>query len=271
MIARRLIIALCVAVLVSGVFTFWLSRRFANLHDAKSARVQYVATVTDINAGETLRPVDVQRIDWPSSTPLEGALLKPEDVVGRTLLYTLPKGVPILQRQLSAPGMGAGLSTKIPDGMRAISLKSDQVVGVAGFLLPGTHIDVLVTFHTPGSTESVTSTVLQDARIMAAGQKTQPDPEGKANTVDVVTLLVTPSDAEKVVLASTQGTVHFVLRNGSDHIHVIDQPAQMSGLAGFARVKEVTKVSTRRVDAPVLAKPYSVETLRGDKRTVEAF
>jgi pilus assembly protein CpaB len=271
MAARRLMIALSVALLVSGLFTFWLSKKFAASHSAKPSKLQYIAMATDLEAGEILRPTDLQRIDWPSNTPLDGAFVKLEDVTGRTLLYPVAKGEPILQRQLSAPGMGAGLSTKIPDGMRAIALKSDQVVGVAGFLLPGTHIDVLVTYHTPGSTEPVTSTVLQDARILAAGQKMQPDPEGKASTVDVVTLLVTPSDAEKVVLASTQGTVHFVLRNGSDHAHVTDQPAQMSGLGEIARAKEVIRINPRKVTVPELAKTYSVETLRGDKRTVETF
>jgi pilus assembly protein CpaB len=240
------------------------------LHTTKPASLQYVATVADLDAGETIRPADLQRIEWPSSVSLDGAFLKPEDVVGRTLLYPLAKGEPLLSRQLTAPGTGAGLSTKIPDGMRAISLKSDQVVGVAGFLLPGTHIDVLVTYHTPGSTEPVTSTVLQDARILAAGQKMQPDPEGKASTVDVVTLLVTPYDAERVVLASAQGTVHFVLRNGSDHAHLADQPAQMSGLGEVVKGKSV-QISIRKVAAPAPPKPYSVDTLRGDKHSVENF
>jgi pilus assembly protein CpaB len=269
MIARRLLLALFVAVLVSGVFTFWLSRTFANSRNVKPSRLQYMAMAKDVDAGTTLHPADLQRIEWPTSIPLEGAFVKPEDVVGRSVLYPLAKGEPILQRQLSAPGV-AGLSSKIPDGMRAISLKSDQVVGVSGFLLPGTHIDVLVTYRITGSTEPVTSTVLQDARILAAGQKIQPDPEGKASTVDVVTLLVTPYDAEKVALASSQGTVHFVLRNGSDHARVADQSAQMSGLGEMINAKAAPRVLVRK-DAPVLPKPYSVDVVRGDKHTVENF
>jgi pilus assembly protein CpaB len=271
LIARRLLLALLIAVIVSGIFTFWLSTKFAHSRNSKSASLQYVATATDLDAGASLRAVDLVRIDWPSNMALAGAFLKPEDVVGRTLLYPLAKGEPILPRQLSAPGAGVGLSTKIPDGMRAISLKSGEVVGVAGFLLPGTRIDVLVTYHSPGSTEPITSTVLQDASILAAGQKMQPDPEGKPTTVDVVTLLVTPHDAERVVLASAQGTVHFVLRNGSDHAQVNDQPAQMSGLGEVAKEKS-TPVRTRKVTASAPAPaPYSVETLRGDKHTVESF
>jgi pilus assembly protein CpaB len=271
MVKRRLIIALVVALLVSGIFTFWLSKKIAGNHGGTPSRLRYVGMAADLDAGAVLRAEDLQQIDWPANARLEGATAKPEDVIGRTLLYPVAKGEPILQRQLSAPGMGAGLFTKIPDGMRAISLKSDQVVGVAGFLLPGTHIDVLVTYRSPSSTEAITSTVLQDARILAAGQKTQPDPEGKASSVDVVTLLVTPSDAEKVVLASTQGTVHFVLRNGSDHEHVTDQPAQMSVLGEIPRAKQVLKTVFLKPETPMIVRPYSVETLRGDKRTVENF
>jgi pilus assembly protein CpaB len=268
--ARRLLLALLVALIVSGAFTFWLSTKFAHLHNAKPASLQYVATATDLDAGQTLRPADLQRIDWPSTMALVGAFSKPEDVVGRTLLYPLAKGEPILPRQLSAPGAGVGLSTKIPDGMRAISLKSGEVVGVAGFLLPGTRIDVLVTYHSPGSTDPITSTVLQDAQILAAGQKMQPDPEGKPTTVDVVTLLVKPYDAERVVLASAQGTVHFVLRNGSDHAQLADQPAQMSGLGEVAKSASAP-IRTRKIATPAAPTTYSVETLRGDKHTVESF
>jgi pilus assembly protein CpaB len=269
--ARRLLLALFIALIISGVFTYWLSRRFAHSPVYKPATLQYVATTADLDAGQTLRPADLQRIEWPSNIALVGTFLKPEDVVGRTLLYPLAKGEPVLQRQLSAPGVGVGLSTKIPDGMRAISLKSGEVVGVAGFLLPGTRIDVLVTYHSAGTIDPITSTVLQDAQILAAGQKMQPDPEGKPTAVDVVTLLVTPYDAERVVLASAQGTVHFVLRNGSDHAQIANQPAEMSGLGEVAKGRTVHTAERRVAAAPAAPAPYTVETLRGDKHSVENF
>lgn len=272
MIARRLVFALLIAITISGVFTFWLSKKFARPHNSSSSKLQYVATGRKMEAGEILKPADIKQIDWPSSTPLEGSFARQADVAGRTLLYPLAAGEPILDRQLSAPGMGSGLSIRIPDGMRAISLKSDQIVGVAGFLLPGTHVDVLVTYHTPMSSDPVTATVLQDAEILAAGQKMQPDPEGKAATVDVVTILVSPRDAERVVLASAQGTVHFVLRNGSDHEHVQDSPIQLSMLdPAFGNNKPNVKVRSVQIKTPVGPKPYTVEVLRGDKQTVETF
>jgi pilus assembly protein CpaB len=270
MIARRLIIALLAAIVVSGSFTFWLSRHFAHSRPMTTDQLRYVAITKKMEAGVMLAAGDVQLIKWPSGVPLEGAFTREEDVIGRILLYPLSAGEPLLERQLSAPGSNAGLSGKIPEGMRALSLKSDQVVGVAGYLLPGTHVDVLVTFHTPSSPDPITLTVLQDAEILTAGQKMQPDPEGKASTVDVVTILATPQDAEKVVMASAQGTVHFILRNGSDHIHVDNPPTQMSSLDGLALPKAVTRAPVKS-ESNLTHKAYSVQITQGDKQTVELF
>jgi pilus assembly protein CpaB len=272
MIARRILIAFLIALFVSGLFTFLLSRKFAKPH-TPTTQLQYIAPVKDIDAGEALKVEDVRLVSWPSSHPLSGAFVKPEQVVGRVALSPLTKDGPIVERHLAPIGAGTGLSAKIPDGMRAISLKSDQIVGVAGFLLPGTHVDVLVTLRTPGSTDAQTSTVLQDAEILAAGQKIQPDPEGKPTTVDVVTLLVDPKDAERVALASTQGSVHFVLRNGTDHQKTDSLPIQMSSL-GFGAPDErhpLHTAETRRTEGPTKPKPYSVQIIRGDKQTVETF
>ena len=212
MITRRLASAFIIALLVAGAFTFWLSQKVSKNHPAAAPKNRYVAATANIEAGQAIHPENLQLIDWPASVPLVGAFTTTDSLNGRVLLYPLAAGEPILDRQLASPGSGSGLTAKIPEGMRAISLRSDEVVGVAGFLLPGTHVDVLVTLHTASSPEPVTATVLQDVEILATGQKTQPDPEGKASTATVVTLLVKPDDAEKVVLASTQGTLHFVLR-----------------------------------------------------------
>jgi pilus assembly protein CpaB len=225
--ARRLVVALILAIAVSGLCTLWLSHKFAGMKTANGHR-KYVAASQSLTAGEILHASSLRLVEWPSDLPLTGAFTTPDQVDGRVLLYPIASGEPILDQQLSAAGSGPGLSPKIPDGMRAISLKSDEVVGVAGFLLPGTHVDVLVTYHIAPSPDPLTATVLQDVQILTAGQKMQPDPDGKPNTVDVVTLLVTPDDAEKVVLASSEGTVHFVLRNGSDHTHTNDNPASLS-------------------------------------------
>ena len=273
MIARRMITALVVALVVSGLFTLWLSRKFTK-PAAAVRQQQYVATATPLEAGEVIEPSNVKMIDWPAGTPIDGGFVKPADVVGRTLLYPLSDGEPIVERQLAAKG-SIGLSTKIPDGMRAIALKSNEVVGVAGFMLPGTHVDVLVTYRQPNQTMPVTQIVLQDVQILTSGQKMQPDPDGKANMADVVTLLVKPEDAERVVLASAQGTVHFVLRNGTDHQHVIDQPMQIAAGMGNTTLPSSAPrpMPTHKAAgiAPVAPKRYVVATVNGTKQTLESF
>jgi pilus assembly protein CpaB len=175
--------------------------------------------------------------------------------------------VPLLDKQVSASA--AGLSGKIPEGMRAISLKSNDVVGVAGYLLPGTRVDVLMTLRDQATQDQVTSTVLQDAQVITAGQKMQPDPDGKAARVDVVTLLVSPDDAEKVALASNQGTVQFVLRNGADHAHVTAEPVRFTHPAASQKKPIEPKVSLAH--APASPAPYTVQIRRGDKDSVETF
>ena len=276
--ARRLVMALLVAVLVSGAFTLWLGKKMAH---GRSAPVQslLVATTREMEAGDLLKASDLKTIAWPGSAVLKGTFSKPDDLVGRTVLYPLAAGEPVLDHQLSAVGAGAGLSTRIPDGMRALSLKSDQVVGVAGFLLPGTHVDVLVTYRSVTTSEPVTATVLQDARVLAAGQKMQPEPDGKPSTVDVVTLLVSPEDAQKAVLASTQGTVHFVLRNGGDHAQVQDGSIEMSALGGMQtplqhRAVPVLVAATVRkpkTETAAITKNYAVTMVRGEKQSSESF
>ena len=276
MATRRLIVALCVAILISGLFTYFLSRRMA--HDRSShAQLRYVFAGKALNAGQLLTATDLKVDQW-SGGALDGAFTRPQDIVGRTLLYPIAAGQPLLDRQLSAAGGSTGLSTRITEGMRAISLKSDQVVGVAGYLFPGTHVDVLVSLNTNTNQNPITSTVLQDVQILTAGQKMQPDPDGKASQVDVVTLLVTPEGAEKVALASAQGRIHFVLRNSADH-SITDNPA--TELASLTKEAPKTPaaapapVVVRR--APVAAPPppprapYQVEIIQGDKQSVEKF
>jgi len=204
--AKRLITGLVVALLISCVFTFWLSKKFAKpVAAAAPVKVQYVAAAKSLDAGEVLTGDDLKMVEWPNNQQLEGAYSKADGLVGRVLLYPLPADQPIVEKQLSSPGSGIGLSTRIPTGMRAISLKSDEVMGVAGFMAPGTHVDVLVTYRTGNNAEETTETVLQDVQILAVDQKTAPDPQGKPVTANVVTLLVDPDDAEKAVLAAAQG------------------------------------------------------------------
>jgi pilus assembly protein CpaB len=269
LLVRRLIFAFLAALLVAIPTTIWLGRRILG-HAVVASEQRYVAAARALDAGELLKRDNLSLIKWPESDPLSGAFVKPEDLVGRTVLYPLAAGEPVLERDLAAPGSGAGLSGKIPDGMRAIGLKSDEVVGVAGFLFPGTRVDALVTYRDATSAESVTSIVLQDVQVLAAGHQMQPDPEGKNVSVDVVTLLLTPRDAEKAVLASSQGAIHFVLRNSSDHGQTENASV---GLSQFANSSShpTPKASVPRLAAAPVTKPYVVETVLGTKQSIETF
>jgi pilus assembly protein CpaB len=271
-ITRRLTSAFIIALLVSGAFTLWLSQKFTKHAPPPAPKSQYLAAAANLEAGQAIKAENLKFVDWPATMPLTGAFNAPQPLIGRIVLYPISAGEPILERQLASPGAGSGLAVKIPDGMRAISLKSDEVVGVAGFLLPGTHVDVLVTLHPTTTPDPVTSTVLQDAIVLAAGQKTEPDPEGKPTTSTVVTLLVKPEDAERVDLASTQGVVHFVLRNGVDREEFKGPPALLSQLAGLAAPPAPGKpVAHKASPVAVVPKPYQVETYMGTSLRTDNF
>ena len=271
--AKRLLMALLLAVLVSGLFTFWLSRRLAKAARVEAPKKQlYVASGKTLDAGEQLKLWSLQLVEWPAATPLSGGFSKIDEVAGRIVLYPLPKGEPILERQLAAAGAGAGLTAKIPSGMRAISVRSDEVVGVAGFLLPGTHVDVLMTYHSVTAPEPQTLTALQDVVVLAAGQQIQPQADGKPISVNVVTLLLKPEDAEKLVLATSLGGIYFVLRNGADEEQALSPPVGLTQLAGAPAISP-DRGAELPVNKQLHAKPreYEVETILGDKQVFNGF
>jgi pilus assembly protein CpaB len=274
---RRTVIALTVSLTLSGIFTLWLGNRLSRQQASRFGKLTYVALAKDMDAGEVIHAEDLKAVSWPADTHLQGAFVRTQDVVGKSTLYPMQEGEPIQARQLAS---AAGLSARIPAGMRAISLKSNEVVGVAGYLLPGTRVDVLVTVRAATSPDPVTSIVLQDAQVLTAGEKMQPDPEGHASRVDVVTLLVSPGDAEKIVLASTQGTVHFVLRNGTDHAVANSEPVHISALAmpsslvalpAAEEPKPMAQIRPRPVHTKPANAAYSIQVRRGDKDSVETF
>jgi len=268
---RRLTSAFIIALLVAGVFTFWLSQKFTKTHAAPPPpRSQYVTAAANLEAGQMLRAENLHLVDWPATMPLQGAYTSTQALVGRVVLYPLAAGEPILERQLSAPGTSNGITVKIPDGMRAIALRTDEVIGVAGFLLPGTHVDVLVTLHQANVPDPITTTILQNAQVLAAGQKTQPDPDGKPATVTVVTILVSPQEAERVDLAATQGVVHFVLRNGADKEEIESKPDLLSQLSGIPSAG-IPGPETKSAPVHVAPKPYTVETFLGPTVKTENF
>ncbi len=266
---RRTIVALLLALLISGLCTFFLARRVMRHAAGRPQTQSYVTVIKPVLPGELLKAENLKLIDWPITLSLQDGFTRAEDVAGRAALYPIAPGQPVLGGYLAAPGSGFGLTAKIPDGMRATALKSNEVIGVAGFLYPGSHVDVLVTYRNENASAPMTQIVLQDAEVLTAGQKIEPDPQGKPEAVSVVTLLLSPENAQRVVLASTQGTVQFVLRNSSDHDTVADAPLDLRELSGG---KGEVPAPARSSDAgSSRGRSYNVETIAGDKRQVASF
>jgi len=258
---RRILVALALALVVSGLCTWLVSKRMtAQAAAPKQENLRYAALSRPLQAGEILGPDNLATVEWPASIPLDGAFSPTADIAGRVVLFPLDKGQPVLDRDLSAPGSGTGLASKVPNGMRAVALRSDEVVGVAGFLLPGSRLDVLVTYRSDGLPEPVTSTVVQNALVIAAGSQIEPDPKGKNSPATVVTLLLTPEESQRAVLASTQGVIHFVLRNGADTARTSDTSTTLSQLSGQTPARAPAIVCP---PAPIAAKSHEIETVLG--------
>jgi pilus assembly protein CpaB len=273
---RRIVLAVLVALLFSLGATFLVYRGIVSQRAAQPQTQKIVAASKALEAGASLSAENLTIVDWPLNIPLTGAFNKMEDVAGKTLIYPLIENQPVFARYLAAAGSGVGLTAKIPEGMRATSVRSNEVTGVAGFLYPGSRVDVLVTYKGDSDPSPMTHTILQDVEVLTAGQRIEPDPQGKPETVNVVTLLLSPQDSEKIVLAAQQGSIQFVLRNGADKTKVTTVPVQMSQLvsgqapppkpdAGGGPVRAV------RVVRPKPPNFYEVEMISGDKRTTEKF
>jgi pilus assembly protein CpaB len=272
---RRIAIALVVALVISAGATYVVYSRLRTAQaEARPKTIKIVAATNPLQAGAALTSDSVTLIDWPATVPLTGSFAKTEDVIGRSLIYPVSPKQPIMERDLAVAGSGIGLTVKIPEGMRAVSVRSDQITGVAGFLYPGSHVDVLITYRPEGTTSNVTQTIMQNIEVLTAGQRIEPDPQGKPETVTVVTMLLTPQDAEKLVMAYSQGSIQFVLRNGADKLAAETKPVFSTELfAGAKKPAEARQVAgARKVARPVkLPEFYVVETIAGDHRSSEKF
>jgi pilus assembly protein CpaB len=257
-----LIAALVISLGITSVFYARITRTQASARP-KTKRV-IAAAVTAENLTE---------IDWPENVPLEGLIEKKEDIAGHVLMYAVAAHQPVLRRDL-ASSASLGLSAKIPDGMRATAVKTNEVTNIAGFIFPGSHVDVLVTLRPENNTAStVTRTVIQNAQVLSTGTKMDPDPNGKPENVTVVTLLVTPEESEKVALAQNQGTIHFVLRNGGDSGNAEVPVVDMAELAGIERKPPEPAMKHVKPAAAMVKPPefYTVETVVNGKSTIAKF
>jgi pilus assembly protein CpaB len=258
-----------VAAALAGGITFLFSRRLSKTAQARST-VQIVVAASDLPVGATLSSKDLTQVDWFSDTLPTGAFTKPDAVLGRPVLYPLVAKQPVLERDLGVEGAGVGLAGKIPEGMRATAVRSNEISGVAGFLYPGSHVDVLVTFTPPGGNMPATQTVLQNVQVLTAGQTIEPDPQGKPHTVNVVTVLVTPENSQRLQLASAQGNIQFVLRSGADQKQAEIRPTRLDQLFPSDKPVLVARAVKRTHAAPP-APMYMLEVIQGTKRSVQKF
>ncbi len=272
---RRLITILLFAIVIASVCA-WLVYRIVGGRMAASrpvATTRVVAASKDILLGSVLTTADLTTMTL-AGTPPKGAILKPEDAIGRGVITQISQGEPILDSQLAGLGSGGGLAPTIPQGMRACAVRVDEVVGVAGFVIPGMRVDVLVSGNPPGEAPNqgvVTKTILQNIQVLSAGTDIQRDAEGKPQQVQVVNLLVTPEQAETLSLASNSLKVQLVLRNPMDTQISKVQETAMGSLFGEAPAPAAHAAGAPRRAAKPATKPYSMVVMNGNKTTEEKF
>ncbi len=209
-------VSLLFALVISSVF-YQMTARAGSPKKADPGDLRdIVLAARPLSVGTTVKPADIKIGKMPSSAFPKGAFTKPEEVIDRPLVSNILMDEPILEGRLAARGSGLGLAPTIPVGMRAVTVRVNDVTGIAGFVLPGMRVDVLVTGHPPNAEGSVTTTPLQNMLVLSAGTVMQPDARGQAMPSANVTLLATPEQAETLTLANADTRIQLVLRNGSD-------------------------------------------------------
>jgi len=268
---RRLLIILLSAFMVAAVCTFVVVRMVgARMSAAKPvASTSLVAAAKDIPLGTVLAAADLTKIQIVGQAP-QGAIQDPKNAIGRGVISPIYSGEPILNSRLAPLGSGGGLAATIPQGMRAIAVKVDQVVGVAGFVTPGSRVDVLVTGVPPnggGQPQTQARTILQDIDVLSAGTDIQRDASGKPQQVQVVNLLVTPEQAQVLTLASDE-KIQLVLRNPLDNKVTPVLGTEMASLFSGGKAPEKQHI-VRRVKARPPA--FTIQVYNGAQKTEEKF
>ena len=230
-------------------------------------------------AAESLKTVRVPENLFP-----KGGYSRLEDVAGRPAVTSIQPDEPVVESRIAPKGSGFGVAPLIPPGMRALSVRVNDLVGVAGFVLPGMRVDVLVTGRPPGADDTATTTVLQNVVVLSAGQAVEADARSQSMSVPVVTLLVTPAQAESLALANIEGHIQLVLRNSTDQVFAQTSGQALRGLYGRAEaapVKPLLTPSPKPVipippakPAVIPPPPPTVETMlliQGSKKAIETF
>jgi pilus assembly protein CpaB len=282
-------VSLVFALVVSSVF-YQMTARSSSVKKAESTdQKDLVVATRPLGVGWMIKPADVKIAKVPTEGFPKGAFNKVEDVLDRPVISNVLLDEPILEGRLAAKGSGLGLAPTIPVGMRAVTVRVNDVAGIAGFVLPGMKVDVLVTGHPPNGEGTMTTTCLQNMLVLSAGTTMTPDPRGQTIQAPTVTLLVDPEQAETLTLANSEGRIQLVLRNSSDQTIEKTSGRFVSELYGSQRKPAAAKVEAaprpkpRPVEVakvappPVVAAPPpppppdQIITIRGTTRTVEVL
>ncbi len=280
----RMIVITLVALFSSGVVTLlayqMLSRR---LNPTAEDMTQIVVAAEELVLGTRLTAPHLRMVPWPKAVALEGSFFDLEEIVGRGVVVPMLPNEPVMESKLAPIEAGAGLTTAIPEGMRAVAIKVNDVVGIAGFVLPGTRVDVIVVGSPDERKRNDTSKViLENIVVLAAGQNIEQGTDGEPLAVQVITLLVTPVGAEKLALASVDGRLQLALRHPLDLD--LNDPAPVKKASLYTQAASSSPPPVRRVSRPrsratptvVAVKPpvprlVEVELIQGSVRETFQF
>jgi pilus assembly protein CpaB len=277
---NRTLVVLLVAVVLATGATWFVYRAIARIpvRQVEVASVYVAVAAENLPLGTRLTKEQIKLVGWPSSSPVQGSFSTPEGLVGRGLIQPVHANEPLTETKLAPIEAGAGLPPSIPPGMRALSVRVNDVIGVAGFTTPGTRVDVLVTLN-QANAGSMSRAVVSNVQVLTAGTlyDQEQSKDGKAIPSTVVTLMVTPEDAERIALAQSSGQIMLVLRNPLDIEPTETKGIRLASLMGAPDAPPVVKVEKGQArvarkppaHAPEAPKFYSVEAIRAAKRSEE--
>jgi pilus assembly protein CpaB len=282
----RIFAVLAVAILAGGGLAYG-TYNFVNNNQAPPGpnmqTTKVVVATTDLQLGAELKADDLRVVEFPKEAAPEGAFTNREELVGRGVVSPIVKNEPVLPAKLASKEAGAGLPPIIPKGERAVSVRVDDVIGVAGYVLPGTRVDVLTTVSpTEQHADTTTKVILSNVQVLTAGTRIDQDSQNKPVQVTVVTLVVNPEQAERLALASTEGKIQLALRNPLDEGNPETPGIKKAALVGPVRMPAATPKpaynprSSKAPQAVTMAPPApaalpTVEIIRGDKRAQEVI
>jgi pilus assembly protein CpaB len=269
-----LLLALSSGGLAAYLALRYLRQQSTPLMASEPRRSQVVLAARDLPVGHVVTEQDIKVVGWPAEAVPTGFVATAEAAVGHGLITPVKLNEPLLDTKIAAKGSGGGLPIVITEGMRAISVRVDDVIGVAGFVVPGTRVDVLLTLGAQADKgETSTKLILQNVQALAAGQSIEKEKDGSPQTVTVITVLVTPDQAETLALAANQGKIQMALRNTMDTVDVRTDGARTSALLGLRPAATATRPNRGRTNTapPPRAAETVIEGYNGGVRTLLKF